>query len=538
MSIRTTCLSCILIVTIASACDDPGATTTTTDAAPLDADVSCGPITLRGLFDDPGMTVLAPCGATHDLDTDVAAVLEKDVLEGSCDAHFARLDPLTDKLPASEAGHPQAIVDLVRCGKWMYLFAGLECQGPTLPERVLVGLHATFPGEIGPQWSALGMIADPDEDVMPIGLVPSPPDQEPDGITGRKMTFSCAACHAARLPDGRFAIGAGNTDLDLGKLNALGMFTLWLMNPDREPSDWPAETVAYYQQLTELLHASEAPEAAFFKALETLTPEQAEAVLGDSSFPTANESRSFLRGGRGRFNPFAPLIGIVDRQLFVTPPSIWDVVKYEDDVAAGRDAPAGEIAPYRSLEAFVRVGLYLTYLNPGADSPRYVDPVAAYVRTLRAPVNPSPREPERHAAGAALFAQACASCHDGKRGDSLAPYPLETVASPEAFRSIFVGYEPPNMQSALAYDWIMDVVPESYGTVDAVNARVLEGVWTRSRLMINGGVRGLDHLFCLGDSRGEAADASDPLTDAVHLDLCTDYDDDQKRDLIAFLSAW
>lgn len=174
--------------------------------------------------------------------------------------------------------------------------------------------------------------------------------------------------------------------------------------------------------------------------------------------------------------------------------------------------------------------MVFTTLETRFSTPRYVDPLAAYLRTLTPPKNPHLREPTLFAQGQALFVNNCASCHNGYEGSTKRNHTLDDAQSPLVFDAIFQDYVPPTRQSKLALAGLQKVgmLPlERSG----IKSRRFTGLWARQRLTTAGTVEGLDALFCLRGTSRQNLDRHDALSDATHLDLCEDYTTDEKRAL-------
>jgi hypothetical protein len=167
--------------------------------------------------------------------------------------------------------------------------------------------------------------------------------------------------------------------------------------------------------------------------------------------------------------------------------------------------------------------------------PKYIDPLALYLRTLKTPANPSPQAPSLVAAGSQLFQRECKVCHSGTNGESLFAVRAANIGTPEVLVDPLAGYAPPTDMAATFYERYTQTIGYPL-TLGGVYSRRLRGAWSRSLLMKNGGVQGLEHAFCLNGTRG--SDPRSSLTDATHLDLCTRYTEAEKRSLLAFLRSW
>lgn len=150
----------------------------------------------------PAPDPLAPLPAEPDALTDVSpdldALLEQGQLAGACD-RWRAADP-ADR-------HARLL-----CGKQMFFYETFGTAGvPSVLPQFLID-H--FPDEIGPGFAKQGMIADPSSaSHLPLGLAPT----TKIGGTIDALAFTCASCHFALLPDGRYAVGAPNHAYQYGK---------------------------------------------------------------------------------------------------------------------------------------------------------------------------------------------------------------------------------------------------------------------------------------------------------------------------------
>lgn len=134
---------------------------------------------------------------THDVDADLAKVLERAALQSACDQVTAGATDAATRL---------------KCGKWMFFNETFGTVGVPTPLLDFNQKHfaASF---FGTGFSQLGFVADPDSAKgRPIGLSPT------TGKLGSVETtaFTCASCHFGKLPDGRYAVGYANTQLQYG----------------------------------------------------------------------------------------------------------------------------------------------------------------------------------------------------------------------------------------------------------------------------------------------------------------------------------
>ena len=144
--------------------------------------------------------------------------------------------------------------------------------------------------------------------------------------------------------------------------------------------------------------------------------------------------------------------------------------------------------------------------------------LASYLRSLKTPKYLGKIDTEKAKKGGRVFKSNCLSCHDGLNGASLNRYPIETVGTPKEIESIFLDYSTPTRQSKQLLESLQKAYP--FETIThGVKARRLNGIWSKKRLMTNGTIEGLDHLFCLsGQKRLKVYRPAQ--TQMVHADLC------------------
>ncbi len=134
------------------------------------------------------------------LSADLDRLLEDGELPGACDRY--------------EAGEASGRRARLLCGKEMFFYESFDTAGAPAP--LLDHLMASFPDEIGAGFERYGMVRDPGSPGgLPLGLAPTVPLG--DGGTVPAYAFTCASCHFAELPDGRYAVGAPNHAYDYGR---------------------------------------------------------------------------------------------------------------------------------------------------------------------------------------------------------------------------------------------------------------------------------------------------------------------------------
>ena len=91
----------------------------------------------------------------------------------------------------------------------------LERSG--IPSHLLEFFQHWYQPYFGPSFSSMGFVPNPNSnDSMPIGLSES--TQRMGSI--KVHAFTCASCHFGQMPDGRYAVGYPNNQLDYGRFFA------------------------------------------------------------------------------------------------------------------------------------------------------------------------------------------------------------------------------------------------------------------------------------------------------------------------------
>ncbi len=483
---------------------------------------------------------------TRDIAESLDEVLEHDALQGACDRHFDRLDPETDKLPPEALQDSDQLRDMLLCGKWIFFFGDFESK-VAFPENIVRAIADIFPDETGDSFSKLGFIPNPNEPGFPIGIARG--SGNPWGalglFTGSPYTITCAACHFGQTPDGRYAVGMPNQDLDFGKFNALLMFAAWQADSRKsDPERWPEEIQTYYQGLRSVVQQSWSGWRYIFDSSLLVSwlgaSELFYRVVG-LSVPTYGELETYLHGDPNRYYASSPFLPVQKDHLpggmYLSSSLTFDLTHFAGDVDEGLVAPLASFIPTDELEDFIKAAYIFQTGETQYTAPRYVDALATYLRVLTAPKRPFPVDQALAERGQEIFASNCQSCHDSERGRSLEPIAIGDIGTPEILLDPFVDYQPPHRLAEESYANYVEVLGP-IAPRGGIHARALQGIWMKTELMLNGSVEDLDHAFCLSKPRGERPDPRDPLTDAVHLDLCTDYSDEDKLALREFLLSW
>jgi hypothetical protein len=488
-----------------------------------------------------------PMGLTHDHDISLAAVLPDSVQSSaSCVRYWAALDPVSEKVDLSGKSAPQIADlqrDLVLCGKWLFF----ELPVPTqvgIPNVLLQAFMQTFPDQTGRAFEQIGFREDPRKPGWPLELprVPAGSRTPRDLLIGPVRTMACTACHLGRLPDGRFSVGMPNDALDLGKFNQLVSYPLWLAG--HGPKDvfrWDPKLDAAYREM----YAKSRGRVNLPRVLLDLSaladflniPGTLYSLAGQDPLPETDQ-RTFYKSGRGRLNPSAPMLSEPRHEIYVSSAPIWNMRHYETPPPGSDDGIGepylGRVVSSRSLEEFIRQAFVFTTLETRTATPRYVDPIAAYLRTLQVPQLERPVDQAAFLQGKALFQAQCAHCHNGYAGATKENHPLEATQSPLVFDAIFHDYEPPTRQSKIALAGLKEVGMLPLART-GIKSRRLNGLWARQRLTENGAIEGMDHLLCLQGWTRDVLGRENPLSQATHMDLCEDYTIRERQALKEFL---
>lgn len=424
-----------------------------------------------------------PLEPTHDVDARLLAVLETDALEGSCDA--------------VRAGDTSRVTRL-RCGKQMFFRETFGTTG--IPKRLLRFAQKYYRGFYGAGFARFGLVPDPNDDEgMPLGLAPSR-----DG----SLAFTCAACHFGQLPDGRYAVGFGNTRFQYGRFIAsLGAPLLLSFDANN-------------------------PEVA--SAMRTQLAPHLNAARDRAGYPLEAAALGTLLLLQGSASPFSVAVqeqhlalppGVMD---FLTPPllddgvwtpsrilSLWNLPTQAQRTRAGMPH---EMLSWNggvpSLEVFVG-GFTALGLGKNATAEQLA-PLAEYIRTLSAPRSGTPPNEE----GERLFRErGCQGCHAGPSGEGTRVFGFAELETDAAYANIYA----PRPDGSLCCGFEGGAGIATRG----IKAPRLEGVFAATRLLHDGSVSSLESLFCL-----------EPRAVGGHRQSCVGLTDDEKRALISFLRAW
>jgi hypothetical protein len=411
------------------------------------------PVKADPLTPDPGVEPL-------DVGPDLASVLQHDETRDACKRW--------------EAGHKDRRTTLL-CGKWMFFYETFGTLG--VPAAIPKFLVKEFPDEIGPGFEKLGMIRDPNlPDDLPVGLVPG----RRVGLANA-VAFTCASCHFARLPDGRYAVGGANHDYEFGKqLLAMTLLpTLALMGGKPEHHD--PDAVALVKPMLDRVKSDKKlfgrMGVAMLKVLPAFKAPKLDKEIEHAYASWPPGAMDFL---------FPPMkiddhVHIVGKIL-----PLWSI---PNQARVARDkmphAMLGWAGAAPTLMAFTRSFIQFGDGDEKTWTEEKLQPIVEYIDSLRAPKNPE-RSPT--AFGAALFRDKCIRCHGGPGLGGERVYALGEVGTDAALER-WLDPDASGKPCCKA-----PIPPDSL--THGIKSPRLVGLWTEKRFLHNGTLN-LRQLFCL-----------------------------------------
>jgi hypothetical protein len=393
------------------------------------------------------------------------------------------------------------------CGKAMFFHEGFGTAG--IPRPLVDWLLASFPDEVGTGFAEVGMIADPATG-LPLGLAPGAPFGDVESLA-----FTCASCHFARLPDGRYAVGAPNHDYDYGRMNLMLALLPALSIPGADPSQHDAEAIAEIQPLRDRMAAD--PQIGT-DLIAALLPLLGSGNASLPAFSAANE-RWYARWRTGTMDFFIEPLPLDDQVHTVSKISaLWGIPQ--------EGARLGWTGGTASLEHFLAGFVLLGGGDAAAWPDERLAPLAEYVYSLRAPEGP-PTDPAAVSRGAEVFADACLECHGGPRGQGERLYSYEEIGTDAAMRWWADGPDHDGEPCCGLTFFEGDEV------TNAIKSPRLVGLWAQSRFLHNGALDSLEQLLCV-EPRAGVAEAA--FGDSGHTFGC-DLADADRAALLAYLRA-
>lgn len=472
-------------------------------------------ITIMGTLMAATAVLAAGCGSSSaPLDAPAEAWPQPDTSEGLVNAStdlraVLESEATTDACQRYRQGQTDRRTTLL-CGKWMFFYESFNAPGP--PSVLLEFVMNNFPEIVGPGFSKLGMIQDPTQaNGMPLGLA----------LGGRSNgvpthAFTCASCHFAKLPDGRFAVGAPNHDYDYGMQTlTFALFPLLALGGD--PAQQDPAAVAKVAPMVARVNGDPALKQ---KLLEALNP----IILAGGTAPSfsRDSQRAYATWLPGTQDFLMEPVPIDDKVHTVSKISaLWGIPNEGEVAAAGlTSAMLGWTGGTRDLGLFMDGFVALGFGKNVGSARDLARPLVEYVFSLRAPKNPAPPAAALVRKGEDLFAaKGCTGCHDGPRGSGKRLFDYAEIGTDDAMRS-----------------WggktLATTGAERTGKLKSPR---LAGAWTFRRFLHNGSVGSLEELFCVPGPREKTLAA--PFGDQGHDYTCGGLSDGDKAALIAFLRA-
>ncbi len=487
---RSSAAALVLALGFATGCSSSSPPRPNPGSPPPTPSPSPDPTPLPPPSDDP-LAQPPSSSSLTDVSADLDAVLEHGALAGAC-----------DRYRAGPAGDSAA---RLLCGKSMFFYETFGTGG--VPKALTQFLVANFPDEIGPGFGKLGLIADPASAThLPLGMAPTTAKL---GGSVDAVAFTCASCHFAQLPDGRYAVGAPNHAYQYGKhiLDFMLMATLALGG---SPTAHDAAAVAVVQPLLDRINADSNLKNSL---LATVLP------LAGAMVPsiTVDDEHHYASWPSGTMDFLIAPLPIDDQVHTVSKISaLWSIATPAEtaDAELGWTGATHSIADF--LAGFVLIG--------GGDSAAWsadaLGPLADYLASLRAPANPTPPDAAAVERGRVAFAaDGCTDCHGGPRGMGTRLYDFAEVGTDDALAK-----------------WGQTGIPASanFTPTGKVKSPRLVGTWAMSRFLHDGAVPSLESLFCLEPRPPAPGDTA--MGSQGHDMTCTLAAAD-KQDLMAYLRA-
>ncbi len=431
---------------------------------------------------------------------DLDALLEHGTLAGACDRYRAGA---TDRKT------------MLLCGKWMFFYETFGTFG--IPATLVKFMAGNFPAELGLGFEKLGMVRDPGSpDRLPLGIAPTTP------INGNidALAFTCASCHFARLPDGRYAVGAPNHRYDYG-----GHILALTVAPGvgtglSERSAHDPGAIAKVQPVLDRLAGDSTLRNQFLLALLPLASIDMPAVStavehAYSTWPTG--TLDFMIAPL----PLDDMAHTVSKMI-----GLWGIPRPAEIATSGMSsALLAWTGDAQSLDEFVRG--FATLGGTAPPTAAQMQPLLEYIYSLRAPENPTPPDPALVATGATLFAsKGCLDCHAGPRGSGKRAYSFAEVGTDPAMAR----WADPELSGNACCN--LQITPGQL--THGIKSPRMVGMWALTRFLHNGSLSSLEQLFCV-DERPPTG--SEPLRTDGHAFTCDGLGDDEKRALIAYLRA-
>ncbi len=436
---------------------------------------------------------------------DLDAVLERGALATAC---------------ADYAASPGDRRLRLLCGKAMFFFESFGTPG--VPKPILTWLVEHFPDEVGAGFAHLGMIPDPASvDGLPLGLPPGP-----DFGTVPAVSFGCASCHFARLPDGRYAVGAPNHAYRYGHMNLMMTLLPMLSVPGADPTAHHPDALAVIQPLRDRMAADPSIQNALIAALLPLLGG------GGGAMPTlsAETEGHYARWPSGTVDFLIQPLPFDDGVHTISKISaLWGIPGEAELAAHGLTSAmlgwtGGTASVHNFLAGFVDIG--------GGDLGEWpaerLGPLVDYLDSLRAPAPMAPPPADAVARGRGVFVAAgCQDCHGAPRGGGAELYDFDEIGTDAAMRWWADGPD----HDGQPFDGLRFQPGDSL--TNALKSPRLVGLWTMTRFLHNGSLERLEQLLCVEARPGVTEPA---FGDGGHTFGC-DLPEGERADLLAYLRA-
>lgn len=477
-------LAGFVLVMVAGCSHSPGATSPSPSPSPSPGP---SPSPSPSPSDDPLAQPPDDGAGLTNVSADLDAVLEHGELVGAC-----------DRLAAGASDRKTRLL----CGKSMFFYEPFGTGGvPTVLAQFLVD---NFPDDVGPGFSRYGMIEDPSSAThLPLGLAPT----AKLGGTIDAVAFTCASCHFARLPDGRYAVGAPNHAYDYGR-QILALVLLPSLALSGNGSHDP-DAIAALQPLVDKLNADASLKNKLLAALLPLA-----GAAGSTPMMSADDERFYAHWRTGTMDFLIAPLPVDDKVHTVSKISpLWSIPTPAESADAELGWTGGVASVGDFLHDFVVIG--------GGDASAWPDdkllPLADYIYSLRAPADATPPDATLAERGRQLFAaDGCTDCHGGPRGMGTRLYGYDELGTDAAMADWLKGGAPANTRGKVTH---------------LLKSPRLVGSWAETRFLHDGALDSLDQLFCLAPRPSPTEPA---MTAGGHMMTCS-LPTDERQALEAYL---
>ena len=442
---------------------------------------------------------------TNDVDDNLPRVLELEAIEGACQDY-------------RNGDHSEQT--RLRCGKWMFFYESFGTVG--IPSHLLEFFQHWYQPYFGSSFSSMGFVPNPNSnDSIPIGLAES--TQRMGSI--KIHAFTCASCHFGQMPDGRYAVGYPNHQLDYGRFFASMVALMKLSINRNEDSIHPLLRAALGETVQSARQRNGCMMGLGRLGLNIAT-RGGDAMTSGVLDLTHEEQLRFwhLRTGTMDFltKPMADDgVWTVSRIL-----SLWNLPTPERIEEAGM--PHGLLSWTgigKSLMDFLHGFVAISGSN-SEWTDEQLQPLADYIYSLRAPAAVHEANHEAVERGAETFAQAgCLECHDGPSGEGRELYDFDDIGTDPAMKTI---YNPDDDgQLCCGLDAAGDQATWS------LKSPRLAGQRFRTRLLHNGSLDNLEQLLCLEPRPDRHSEAESAIG---HRFGCDELSESEKLDLIDYIN--